>query len=147
VHVGENVSTPTPLAATRPHLQTWMERLTVWRAVRTIALVVLVLVFAGALLVRLLEPKTFDDFGLSLWWAVETVTTVGYGDIVPVTPQGRIVGTVLMITGVSMIPLITSIVVSILTAKRARSQNLAKAEQIEALSAQIARLEEQLSKR
>jgi voltage-gated potassium channel len=124
-----------------------MERLTVWRAVRTIALVVLVLVFAGALLVRLLEPKTFDDFGLSLWWAVETVTTVGYGDIVPVTPQGRIVGTVLMVAGVSMIPLITSIVVSILTAKRARSQNLARAEQIEALSAQIARLEDQLSKR
>ena len=56
-------------------------------------------------------------------------------------------GTVLMITGVSMIPLITSIVVSILAAKRARSQNLARAEQIAALSAQIARLEEQLSKR
>jgi voltage-gated potassium channel len=124
-----------------------MERLTVWRAVRTIALIVLLLVFAGALLVRLLEPKTFDDFGLSLWWAVETVSTVGYGDIVPVTTQGRLVGTVLMITGVSMIPLITSIVVSILTAKRAVSQNLAKAEQIEALSAQIAGLEERLSKR
>ena len=147
MHVGENVSTPTPLAATRPRVQTWMERLTVWRAVRTVALVVLLLVFAGALLVRLLEPKTFDDFGLSLWWAVETVSTVGYGDIVPVTTEGRIVGTILMVTGVSMIPLITSIVVSILTAKRARSQNLAEAEQIEALSAQIARLEEQLSKR
>jgi voltage-gated potassium channel len=124
-----------------------MERLTVWRAVRTIAVVVLMLVFAGALLVRLLEPDTFDDFGLSLWWAVETVSTVGYGDIVPITTEGRIVGTILMITGVSMIPLITSIVVSILTAKRARAQNTAESEQIAALSAQIARLEEQLSKR
>ena len=48
----------------------------------------------GALLVRLLEPETFDDFGLAAWWAVETVSTVGYGDIVPSTTQGRIVGTV-----------------------------------------------------
>jgi voltage-gated potassium channel len=124
-----------------------MEQLTVWRAVRTIILVVLLLVFLGALLVRVLEPKTFDDFGLSLWWAVETVSTVGYGDIVPVTTQGRIVGTVLMITGVSMIPLITSIVVSILTAKRALAQSNAEAQQIEALSAQVARLEQQLGKR
>ena len=101
-------------------MQAWIERLTIWRAVRTIAVIVILLVLAGALLVRLLEPKTFDDFGLSAWWAVTTVSTVGYGDIVPVTTQGRIVGTVLMITGVSMIPLVTSIVVSILAAKRAR---------------------------
>jgi voltage-gated potassium channel len=124
-----------------------MERLTVWRAVRTIALVVILLVLVGALLVRLLEPETFDDFGLSVWWAVTTVTTVGYGDIVPVTTQGRIVGSVLMITGVSMIPLITSIVVSILTAKRALAESNAEAQQIAALSAQLARLEERLEKR
>jgi voltage-gated potassium channel len=101
-------------------VQTWIERLTIWRALRTIALVVILLMLAGALLVRLLEPKTFDDFGLALWWAVETVSTVGYGDIVPVTTPGRLIGAVLMITGVSMIPLVTSIVVSILSAKRAQ---------------------------
>ncbi|MCB0342659.1 MAG: two pore domain potassium channel family protein [Bdellovibrionales bacterium] len=36
----------------------------------------------------------------SLWWALSTVTTVGYGDIVPVTTEGRIIGMVLMILGV-----------------------------------------------
>jgi voltage-gated potassium channel len=123
-----------------------MERLTIWRAVRTVALVVVVLVLAGALLVRLLEPKTFDDFGLAAWWAVTTVSTVGYGDVVPVTPQGRVVGTVLMITGVSMIPLVTSIVVSILSAKRAVAESQEEARQIAALSAQLARIEEQLKR-
>ena len=113
---------------------------------RTIALIVVGLVLLGALLVRLLEPKTFDDFGLSAWWAVTTVSTVGYGDIVPVTTQGRIVGTVLMITGVSLIPLVTSIVVSILAAKRAVEQSLDEAKQIEALTARLASIEEKLDR-
>jgi voltage-gated potassium channel len=131
------VTTPSPLAATRPRVQIWIERLTIWRAVRTIAAVVVVLVLAGALLVRLLEPKTFDDFGLAVWWALETVSTVGYGDIVPVTTQGRIIGGVLMIVGVSMIPLVTSIVVTILAAKRSSALD---AEQQE----RLARIEERL---
>jgi voltage-gated potassium channel len=127
-------------------VQAWVERLTVWRAVRTVAVVVVLLVLAGALLVRLLEPKTFDDFGLAAWWAVSTVSTVGYGDVVPVTTQGRVVGTVLMITGVSMIPLVTSIVVSILAAKRAAMESQEEARQIAALTAQLARIEEQLKR-
>ena len=140
------MSTPAPLAGTRPRVQAWIERLTIWRAMRTIVVVVALLVLAGALLVRLLEPETFDDFGLAAWWAVETVTTVGYGDVVPVTTQGRIVGTVLMVTGVSMIPLVTSIVVSILSAKRAHEQSQEEAQQIAALTAQLARIEEQLKR-
>lgn len=140
------MSTPTPLAPSRPRVQTWIERLTIWRAVRTIAIVVILLVLAGALLVRLLEPKTFDDFGLSAWWAVETVSTVGYGDVVPTTPQGRIVGTVLMVTGVSMIPLVTSLVVSILAAKRAAEQSQDEALQIAELRAQLTRIEDQLKR-
>jgi voltage-gated potassium channel len=62
------------------------------------------------------------------------VTTVGYGDVVPVSTAGRIVGAALMLTGVSLIPLVTSVAVSILTAKRAqilqREQEL-RLEQIE----------------
>ena len=140
------MSTPALLAPSRPRVQTWIERPTIWRAIRTVAMVVILLVLAGALLVRILEPKTFDDFGLAAWWAVTTVSTVGYGDIVPVTTQGRVVGTVLMITGVSMIPLVTSIVVSILSAKRAVAESQEEARQIAALTAQLARIEEQLKR-
>jgi voltage-gated potassium channel len=123
-----------------------VERLTIWRAIRSIVVIVILLVLAGALMVRLIEPKTFDDFGLAAWWAVETVTTVGYGDIVPTTTQGRIVGTLLMVTGVSMIPLVTSIVVSILAAKRAEQQSQNEALEIAELRAQLARIEEQLKR-
>ena len=95
-----------------------MERLTLGRAIRTIVLVAMLMVVAGALLVRVVEPSTFHDIGLSLWWSVTTLTTVGYGDIVPESTAGRVVGAALMLTGVSLIPLVTSVAVSILTAKR-----------------------------
>ena len=135
------MSTPVVGATSRPRVRTWIERLTIFRAMRTIALVVTVLVLAGAVLVRLLEPKTFDDFGLACWWAVETVSTVGYGDVVPVTTQGRIVGTVLMVVGVSMIPLITSAVVSILTAKQSQALHDEQAAQLTRLEERLERLE------
>ena len=115
----------------------WMQRLTLARAVRTIVLIALLMVLAGALLARIVEPSTFTDIGLSLWWSVTTLTTVGYGDIVPHTTGGRLVGAALMLAGVSLIPLVTSIAVSILTYKR--TQDLHD-EQV----ASLAQIEQQL---
>jgi voltage-gated potassium channel Kch len=108
----------TPIMSDRTRVRLWMERLTLMRAIRSIVLVAMVMVVLGGVLVRIVEPHTFTDIGLSFWWAVETTTTVGYGDIVPSSTAGRIVGAALMLTGVSLIPLVTSVAVSILTAKR-----------------------------
>ncbi len=97
-----------------------MERLTLGRAIRTIIFVATLMVIAGGVLVRVVEPDTFTSIGLAFWWSVTTVTTVGYGDVVPVSTGGRFVGAALMLIGVSLIPLVTSVAVSILTAKRAQ---------------------------
>jgi voltage-gated potassium channel Kch len=121
----------------RTHVRSWYERLTLFRAVRTIVVMATLLVLAGGLLVRLIEPHTFDNIGLAWWWAVTTVTTVGYGDVVPVSAGGRVVGAALMLAGVSLIPLITSVVVSVLTLKRQQVQH-------EEESARLARIEERL---
>ena len=48
------------------------------------------------------------DFGDSLWWALVTTTTVGYGDIVPMTGAGRVVGAFLMLTGIGALGLLTA---------------------------------------
>lgn len=47
-------------------------------------------------------------FGDALWWACETVTTVGYGDRFPVTPQGRVIAVALMVVGISMVGAVTA---------------------------------------
>ena len=96
----------------------WYERLTLPRAVATVISVAFILVLVSGALVRIVEPDVFTSIGLAYWWAVETVTTVGYGDIVPETPAGRLVGTALMLTGLGLIPTLTSVTVAILVGKR-----------------------------
>jgi voltage-gated potassium channel len=48
------------------------------------------------------------SFGDALWWSVVTITTVGYGDITPVTPEGRIVGGALAVVGLGLIGYLSS---------------------------------------
>lgn len=67
-----------------------------------VAVTTFLIFFGGAILVAL-EPETVQGgFWSGIWWAVVTATTVGYGDIAPVSPGGRIVATILMISGVGM---------------------------------------------
>lgn len=93
--------------------------LTLRKALGLILTVATVLAIAAAVLERLIDPA-FDTFPQALWFAVTTVSTVGYGDYVPESGAGRVVASVLMLTGLGLIPLITSAVVSILVAQRSR---------------------------
>lgn len=72
-----------------------------------------------AVLIRLLDPHDFPTIGLALWWAVMTVTTVGYGDIVPTTTAGRFIASGLMIVGFASLSLLTGFVASMLVHRRA----------------------------
>ncbi len=51
------------------------------------------------------QPNTFGDLPSALWWVVVTLSTVGYGDAVPLTVLGRILGAVIMILGIGMVAL------------------------------------------
>ena len=55
------------------------------------------------------QPKQFQNAFSGVWWAVATLTTVGYGDIYPVTPLGRFLGAVIAILGIGMVAVPTSI--------------------------------------
>ena len=105
----------------RPRVATWYERLTLPRAIATILIVAITIVLVAGLIERLVEPEVFDSLGLSYWWAITTVTTVGYGDVVPVSTGGRVVGSVLMLTGLALIPTTTTVVVSLLLNKVQRA--------------------------
>ena len=54
------------------------------------------------------EDGRFDSFFDALWWSACTITTVGYGDIYPVTPAGRLVAVLTMIVGVSTLAVVTA---------------------------------------
>jgi voltage-gated potassium channel len=70
------------------------------------------LALAGAIVMRIADPHNFPSLGLAVWWALETVTTVGYGDVVPTTTAGKVVGGVEMTIGISLIALLTAAVTS-----------------------------------
>lgn len=108
------------------------------RAVGLIVATATVLAFTAAVIVRIVDPA-IGTFGDALWWAVATVTTVGYGDVVPESTTGRIVGAALMLTGIGLIPLITSVVVSILVTQRTRE---AREAELDNLNKVLERLDE-----
>lgn len=118
-------------------VEVWSERLTLIRAIATIIGVAVFLVLIAGVLVHLVEEQTFTSLGLSYWWAVETVTTVGYGDVVPHTVPGRLVGSLLMLTGLAFIPTLTSVIVSTLLGKR-------RQEEQERLEDMLTRVEQRL---
>lgn len=69
-------------------------------------------VLAFGVVERLVDPKTFHSIWLGMWWAVETVTTVGYGDIVPDQTAGKLIAAFLMLGGLSLIAVVTAAVTS-----------------------------------
>src|SRR3954447_3235980 len=77
-----------------------------------LAITFLGLAFIGAVAIRLVDPDNFSSFGSAVWWALQTVTTVGYGDVVPTTATGRVVGGLEMALGVSFIAFLTAGVTS-----------------------------------
>ncbi len=85
-----------------------------------------ILVFLGGLgflLTEGLEGRTIlEQFGQGLWWALVTITTVGYGDITPQTTAGKLVGAVLMVGGLLSLSLVTATVASIFIERKFRRE-------------------------
>lgn len=80
-----------------------------WKSVGVLTLSVTIL---GGLLVRLTDPDTFSSVWEGLWWSIQTVTTVGYGDVVPGSVAGRLVAAVVMIGGIGFITVTTAAIAS-----------------------------------
>jgi voltage-gated potassium channel len=82
--------------------------------------VTFVITLAAAAAVRLLAHGEFDTFGESIWWAAQTVTTVGYGDVIPQTAFSKAVAVFVMFVGVASLSLTTAIVTSAVMATSQR---------------------------
>lgn len=61
---------------------------------------------------RKAQPEVFENIGDSFWWAIVTFTTVGYGDIYPVTGLGRLLSSFISLIGIAMIAIPTGIISS-----------------------------------
>jgi voltage-gated potassium channel len=78
------------------------------RAGILIGIATIVVAIAGGLLMRLLDPEDFPNIWTGLWWAVQTVTTVGYGDDVPNNAEGKAIAAIVMVTGIGFLSVVTA---------------------------------------
>ena len=122
--------------------------LTPRRAAVIIAGYTALVTFAGALVGWLADRKDFESFGDALWWALQTVTTVGYGDVVPSSGTGRVIGAFVMISGIAFLTVITAAVTAALIEAARRRQPPSDREQLaelmQEMSARLAAIEARL---
>jgi voltage-gated potassium channel len=89
-------------------------------------LVILVLLLFASTAIYFLEneaqPDKFGSIPAAAWWAMATLTTVGYGDVVPITPFGKLLGGVVMLLGVGMIALPVAIIATGFSQESSRHQ-------------------------
>ena len=81
--------------------------------------ILIIMVFGGTVL-KLLETGEITEGENPFWWAIVTMTTVGYGDFAPTTTAGRLFSIIVMFGGISMISLLTATISSIFVAKKIR---------------------------
>ena len=85
-----------------------------------IASVSTVITVVAGLLVTVVEHDTYPSIGTGLWWAAQTVTTVGYGDIVPTSLAGRLVAVFVMFLGIGFLTVVTAAITSTFVAHARR---------------------------
>ena len=107
------------------------------------------LVFVGSLAVLDVEQSAPDakivTFGDALWWAITTITTVGYGDLYPVTPIGRMVAAALMMSGIAVLGVVTASIASWLVQRVEDTAETAANAVEEPLRAEVADLTAQIA--
>jgi voltage-gated potassium channel len=98
-------------------------------SVRTAAGVIVtataVVVVAGGVLMRLLDHGEYSDIWVGMWWALQTVTTVGYGDVTPKERSGRIIATFVMLQGIAFLAITTAAITSTFVARANKERDLA----------------------
>ena len=82
-----------------------------------IATVTTIATVGFGLLMTVVDHKNFTTVGQGLWWSVQTVTTVGYGDVVPTNASGRIVAALVMLLGLAFLSVITAAITSSFVAR------------------------------
>ena len=79
-----------------------------------------VMTVGAGLLVTVVDRKTYPSIGEGLWWAAQTVTTVGYGDNVPMNFAGRLLAVLVMLLGIGFLTVITASITSTFVSRSRR---------------------------
>jgi voltage-gated potassium channel Kch len=91
-------------------------------AVGVIVTATAVVVVVGGVLMRFLDHDEYSNIWVGMWWALQTVTTVGYGDVTPKHLSGRLVGTFVMLYGIAFLTITIAAITSTFVARAERER-------------------------
>ena len=110
-----------------------------------------VVVLGSGALIWALDHSEYPNIWVGMWWALQTVTTVGYGDVSPTNPSGRIIASFVMLYGVAFVTIFVAAITSIFVARAAEERGIVEDEaerrieaKVDALSQRLDQLEELL---
>lgn len=115
-------------------------------AASVIVTATLLIVVLVGVLIRLVDHKEYDSVWVGMWWVLQTVTTVGYGDYTPKAVVGRLVTAAVMLWGVAFLAIITAAITSVFVARAQRERVPAEEQDVDApVLARLGRVDEQLA--
>jgi voltage-gated potassium channel len=118
----EPMTTKSPDLPNESRFERWIDRAvgratTPRGAVVVIAVSSIAVTAGSALLMTVVDHERYPSLGSGLWWAIQTTTTVGYGDNVPETVAGRLVAALVMLFGIGFLTVITAAITSTFVAR------------------------------
>ena len=106
----------------------------------------LVVVVGSGILIWALDHDEYPNIWVGMWWALQTVTTVGYGDVSPTNPSGRIIGAVVMLYGVAFVTIFVAAITSIFVTRASQERGIAEDEAEQRIEARLDVIDERLGR-
>jgi len=103
-------------------------------------------VVAAGVLMRVIDHREYHSIWQGMWWAVQTVTTVGYGDVTPRYVSGRIVAVFVMLEGIAFLAIVTALITSTFVQRATQLRATGDAKEPDALQSRFDQLEARLER-
>lgn len=119
-------------------------------AASVVAVLWMIAIVVFGVIMRLVDPDSFDTIWDGMWWATQTVTTVGYGDVVPADPAGQVIASLFMIGGLSFFAVITGVITSVFVTRSQEERRARRADplaqKLDVLATELGEVREQLAR-
>ena len=106
----------------------------------------LVVVAVSGVVIWALDHDEYPNIWVGMWWALQTVTTVGYGDVSPTNPSGRIIGAVVMLYGVAFVTIFVAAITSIFVARASHERGIAEDEAERRIEAKLGVIDDRMGR-
>ena len=113
------------------------EPASVRNAANVIVAATAMVVVVGGVAMRVLDHDEYPNIWRGMWWALQTVTTVGYGDVTPTHPSGRIVAVFVMLQGIAFVSILVAAITSTFVARAERERKQAEAGEEESVEERV----------